>query len=94
MRHRGAKLDRFGMRKTPIAFSHVPEHADEPIDFILAKFPRVKRVFDVIVQLFEPDAVHFLGAAIGGIDVRTRENHYSANEKIIGGREITQLIVQ
>ena len=77
-----------------IGSANIPQPADEPIDFILAKFPRILRVFDILVQLFEADAMHFPGAAIGGIDVRARENHQSANVKIAALSESTQLIAQ
>ena len=39
------------------------------------------------VQLFEPDAVHFLGAAVRSIDVCSRENHQSANLKFAAATE-------
>ncbi|SRR6266404_3479872 len=91
---RWAKPDRFRMRETSVGSSDVPEHANQPIDFILAKFPRIHRVFDILVQLLEPDAVHFLRAAIGSIDMRTRENHHSANVKIAAASESTQLVAQ
>ena len=82
------------MRKTSVGSSNIPQPANEPIDFILAKFPRIQRVFDIFVQLFEADAMRLLGAAIGGIDVRARENHHTANVKIAALSESTQLIAQ